>query len=331
MKSLTKTKEYQYCLNILPEVSRTFAIGIKMLKGDIRISVMCAYLYCRIIDTIEDSPINYNKKPQIFQEFLDNFGRKSLSKNYIDNVQLIEGSPKDIELYKNLVQVNQLYDTLSLEIQNIIKKYVKEMTQGMNLFTQKYLGGLKLKNLDEFNEYCYFVAGVVGLMLTDLWSTVDCFKNKKNALYPYAIQFGRTLQTVNILKDIYADYKNENNIYIPADLLEKARSGHQFIINKKFYQQNISVLKIMMGHAEKDMLSAFCYIKSIKYFHLRIRFFCFLPLLMAKATLNLLKQQPENVLKNGEVKISRKTVKKIMLISMIYTLFPIFANIFLKN
>ena len=41
---------------ILPHVSRTFALTIPQLPAPLRIAVTNAYLLCRIADTIEDEP-----------------------------------------------------------------------------------------------------------------------------------------------------------------------------------------------------------------------------------------------------------------------------------
>ncbi|MCU0627289.1 MAG: squalene/phytoene synthase family protein, partial [Gemmatimonadaceae bacterium] len=41
---------------ILPRVSRTFALSVRVLPGDLGRAVLAAYLLCRIADTIEDAP-----------------------------------------------------------------------------------------------------------------------------------------------------------------------------------------------------------------------------------------------------------------------------------
>ena len=46
---------FRFCVEILPQVSRTFAINIRILTGDLHRSILCAYLFCRIVDTAEDS------------------------------------------------------------------------------------------------------------------------------------------------------------------------------------------------------------------------------------------------------------------------------------
>ena len=45
-----------YQVQILPSVSRTFALTIPQLPSDLSRSVTNAYLLCRVADTIEDEP-----------------------------------------------------------------------------------------------------------------------------------------------------------------------------------------------------------------------------------------------------------------------------------
>jgi farnesyl-diphosphate farnesyltransferase len=54
MDSVSSDEAYQD--QILPHVSRTFALTIPELPPALRTSVTCAYLLCRIADTIEDEP-----------------------------------------------------------------------------------------------------------------------------------------------------------------------------------------------------------------------------------------------------------------------------------
>src|SRR5260221_1129906 len=54
MDSVSSDEVYQD--HILPHVSRTFALTIPQLPPSLRTAVTCAYLLCRIADTIEDEP-----------------------------------------------------------------------------------------------------------------------------------------------------------------------------------------------------------------------------------------------------------------------------------
>src|SRR5574341_51817 len=44
-----------YCRDVLPRVSRTFAINIRLLAGGMGDAVRVAYLLCRTADALEDS------------------------------------------------------------------------------------------------------------------------------------------------------------------------------------------------------------------------------------------------------------------------------------
>src|ERR1700734_1242767 len=54
MDSVSSDEVYQD--QILPHVSRTFALTIPQLPEGLRSAVTCASLLCRIADTIEDEP-----------------------------------------------------------------------------------------------------------------------------------------------------------------------------------------------------------------------------------------------------------------------------------
>ncbi|MBL8742584.1 MAG: squalene/phytoene synthase family protein, partial [Myxococcales bacterium] len=43
-----------FCDEVLPGVSRTFALSIQALVPELREAICVAYLLCRIVDTVED-------------------------------------------------------------------------------------------------------------------------------------------------------------------------------------------------------------------------------------------------------------------------------------
>ena len=47
--------DWTYCVQTLPKVSRTFALNISVLRGTLHRSILTAYLFCRIVDTVEDA------------------------------------------------------------------------------------------------------------------------------------------------------------------------------------------------------------------------------------------------------------------------------------
>src|SRR3954471_9371218 len=53
---VVRKRATDFSREILPAVSRTFALSIRLLPGDLGAAVRDAYLLCRIADTIEDAP-----------------------------------------------------------------------------------------------------------------------------------------------------------------------------------------------------------------------------------------------------------------------------------
>jgi len=65
----------------------------------------------------------------------------------------------------------------------------------------------------ELENYCYKVASVVGLIMTEIfWYT-------HKAALPYAVYLGKAMQLTNILRDIKEDYRM-GRIYLPAEELK---------------------------------------------------------------------------------------------------------------
>ena len=62
--------DWNYCVETLPKVSRTFALNISVLKGDLHKSILVAYLFCRTIDTVEDaSKLDVANKVRLLLDF----------------------------------------------------------------------------------------------------------------------------------------------------------------------------------------------------------------------------------------------------------------------
>src|SRR5688572_33162173 len=67
--------ERAWCAGMLPKVSRTFALCIRLLPSALEHPVCVAYLLCRIADTVEDSAtLSATEKGRLLAEFRDAVG-----------------------------------------------------------------------------------------------------------------------------------------------------------------------------------------------------------------------------------------------------------------
>ena len=151
----------------------------------------------------------------------------------------------------------------------------------------KSLQGCEIKNLDDVDSYCYYVAGIVGKILALLFYEQDKTIDKQKLLN-LSVSFGEGLQLTNILKDRYED-SLRNVSFLP--------------IEKDDAKASLEYIEICQGHLQ----DAINFITSVPRKNTGIRIFCLLNVLMATATLKRIKSV--DICGLQKVKISRNQVK----------------------
>ena len=306
----------RFCEAILPAVSRTFALGIKVLPGALGQAVLDAYLLCRIADTVEDAPgVDPQIKAAMFDDFLAAFDDAAALRRFLTGVATLSGDLAHITLTRNTDLVLEHFSVLPIKTREVVRKWVTEMATGMRKFVLLYPDGIRIQTIDEYKEYCYYVAGTVGYMLTDLWHEHSSSIGSRR----YAIlrercrAFAEALQTVNILKDVAVDAEKENSIYVPEELLRAHGSTQSRILAPELVAKNREALTQLIQLAWHDLEEARNYLLLIPRRAVSIRLFCMLPLLLAYATLRDLVQSTAMLKPGGSVKISRKEVKSLLM------------------
>ena len=156
---------------MLPQVSRTFALGIKLLPARLELPVRLGYLLCRIADTVEDDlALSPGRKAELLDEFLIGFDDPDRADAFGDVVSELTSASED---YVDLVSANgevfTLYRNLDVRTQAILRRWIEEMVRGMRRFVVEHPAGIRIASVPEFHQYCYYVAGTVGHLLTELW------------------------------------------------------------------------------------------------------------------------------------------------------------------
>lgn len=78
----------------------------------------------------------------------------------------------------------------------------------------------QLKDIKELEDYCYYVAGIVGVTLTKIFCQKKGIEEKRFELEDFQILFGIALQLINIIKDFKKDIAR-GWCYIPLTITEK--------------------------------------------------------------------------------------------------------------
>jgi len=300
---------------ILPRVSRTFALGIKLLPPRLEPPVRVGYLLCRIADTIEDDlHLSPARKADLLDAFLGCFDEVRAAEAFGAVIAELTASDDYLELVASTGQVFLMWRMLDDPTRAILRRWVTEMVTGMRRFVIEHPDGIRIASLGEFREYCYYVAGTVGHLLTELWQQHSAVIGSRTfaRLLVDCEAFGEALQTVNILKDIAWDAEQENAIYIPSELLAAVGSDHGTILRGEHRTANRDALVPLMNLAQDDIERSLRYIEAIPAAAVRIRLFCVLPVLFAIATMRELQQTEAMLIPGGSVKIARAEVRALI-------------------
>jgi farnesyl-diphosphate farnesyltransferase len=305
----------RFALEILPAVSRTFALSIRVLPGDLGRAVLSAYLLCRIADTVEDEPtLPAAEKAALLDRLAACFADPAEVPALGRRLAALAGDPAHVRLAANAERVFTLYAALPERSRAHVRTWVEEMVRGMRKFVVLYPNGIRIQTLDEYREYCYYVAGTVGYMLTDLWHehspSIGAARHK--VLRERCRAFAEALQTVNILKDVAQDAERENSIYIPEHALREHGSGHATLLSPAHLRANRAALASLVKLAWADLDDALGYFLLLPRRALSIRLFCALPLLFAYATMRDLTRSTAMLVAGGGVKISKAEVKSLL-------------------
>ena len=286
--TLTSFADLAYQKAILGSVSRTFALTIPLLPPIIEKVVGNTYLLCRIVDTIEDAAdLSVQAKQSLSGLFLDAVLEKAPVEVFVKSClsALQNYSNQDeLDLISHTPTVLRILHTFSKDDQQAISRCVSIMSEGMSFFHGKQ-NQAGLQDLAEFEKYCYVVAGVVGELLTTIFSNHSpSFKDQMAGHDNLAVAFGQALQMTNILKDS------------PED---KARGVSWKPINVS----QADLLKI----AYEKLQDSLKYILLIPKQEQGMRRFCFLAFGLAVMTLSKIANRKEFDHKD-EVKLSRNAV-----------------------
>lgn len=287
---------------LLDLVSRSFALAIPLLDKNKKIKVEVQYLLARIIDTIEDSMHEVKDKETLITGFinilktantenLENFKKVAISKTVNENDKI---------LIENLDIVLKAFFNFPIEIKNMSISYLKEMGYGM-IYYQDHI----ITSFDDLNDYCYYVAGTVGLYLTELTRLSDGLNLDKEK----AKKLGIFLQKINIIKDAKMDY-NEKRVFWPSSLFDNENPAPYFE-DIAYMDKSLEILNKMIENATNEFKSSIEYIMSIEKKAQGYRRFCLVSVLMGYETLKLIKNNYD-LFTGKTLKISKKTTVEIV-------------------
>jgi len=188
MKAIFDTISFECSRNVTKSYSTSFASAVKMLAPSIRQDIYNIYGFVRFADEIVDSFHEYDKE-DLFELFEQDFYRALENKISLNPIL-------------NAFQHTVIKYDIPLEL---IDAFLKSMK--LDLVKTEY------KTTEEYQEYIYGSADVVGLMCLKVFVKGD--ETKYEELKCGAMKLGSAFQKVNFLRDLKADFEGLSRTYFP--------------------------------------------------------------------------------------------------------------------
>ena len=296
---------------ILQGVSRTFALTIPVLPAALSRAVGNAYLLCRIADTIEDDAgLDLASKQRYSDWFLGTVLGEQPAEHFASELAprlAAHATAAERELIANAPRVIRITRNLAPSQIDALARCVRVMSDGMVYYQgQETLDGLPDQRA--MDRYCYYVAGVVGEMLTALFCHhCPTLQPQRAQLLKLGISFGQGLQMTNILKDIWED-RARGACWLPRSAFEPRGLRLSTLTPGSGGDAFAAGLRGLVGIAHGHLRNALEYTLMIPARERGIRKFCLWALGMAVLTLRRINDRP-HFHSGQDVKISRRSVK----------------------
>lgn len=276
MKQLFDDTSFLCSKIVTKKYSTSFSLAVNMLAPKIREAIFGIYGFVRFADEIVDSFHGFDKN-ELINEF---------EKDYY-------------KAYHSGISLNPILNSFQLTVKkyNIDDALIQAFLKSMKLDLNKG----QYNTEDEYNEYIYGSADVVGLMCLKVF--VDGDNEKYEKLKSYAMSLGSAFQKVNFLRDLKDDYEVLNRSYFPGINLQQL----------DFASKNRIIEEI-----ENDFKEAF---KGIKLLPMEAKFGVYIAYIYYKGLLQKLKSTPSEEIMNTRIRISNPV--KISLLARSFVVFKL--------
>ncbi|XP_078085469.1 squalene synthase isoform X1 [Mustelus asterias] len=284
------------CYVYLNQTSRSFAAVIQALDGDLRQAVCIFYLVLRALDTVEDDmSIPLEVKIPMLQNFHTYLYQPEWSYN--------QSQEKDRQVLQDFPSISLEFRSLAKVYQDVIANICLKMGVGMAEFLEKKVGSIK-----EWDMYCHYVAGLVGIGLSRLFSASELEDPVVGQDTELANSMGLFLQKTNIIRD-YLEDQQEGREFWPQEVWSKYAEKLSDFTKPPNIQAALQCLNELITNALQHVPDV---IKYLSRLHNQSVFnFCAIPQVMAIATLAACYNNPQ--IFRGVVKIRKGQAVTLML------------------
>ncbi|RWA04739.1 hypothetical protein EKO27_g10366 [Xylaria grammica] len=275
----------QSCFKFLNMTSRSFSAVIQELNHEMLVPIALFYLVLRGLDTIEDDmTISASVKEPMLRDFY-----KIIKK---DGWTFDGNGPdeKDRELLVHFDDIITEMKKLKENYFTIIEDITKKMGNGMADYAINAEFQSGVVTVAEYEEYCHYVAGLVGEGLTRLFVEGGYANPALLQRMELTESMGQFLQKVNIIRDVHEDFEDSRRFW-PKDIWSKYVDKWEDLFDPKYRTQAVHCSSEMVLNALKHADECLFYMAGIK--EQSVFNFVAIPQTMAIATIDLVFQNPK--------------------------------------
>jgi farnesyl-diphosphate farnesyltransferase len=298
-----ETETQKACFKFLDMTSRSFSAVIKELHPELLLPVCVFYLTLRGLDTIEDdTSIHLATKERLLRQFKDFLDQDGWA---FDGNRPEE---KDRELLVQFHNVITEFKNIRPAYQTIVKDITDKMGNGMADYCRKTeLEDTSVKTVEEYDLYCFYVAGLVGEGLTRLFVKAEFGNPALITRVRLHKSMGLFLQKTNIIRDVRED-NDDGRRFWPKEIWSK----HVAEFDDLFKPEN---LEAALNCGSEMILNALEHVEDCLFYLAGLREqsvfnFCAIPQSMAIATLELCFRNPDIFKRN--IKITKGDACRLM-------------------
>lgn len=182
---------YNRCGTITQQYAKTFHLATRLLSREKREAVWAIYVWCRRTDELVDGP---NSK---------HFSSSALDRWEERLYDIFNDKP---------------YDLLDAALADTVKRFPVDLQPFVDM-----IGGMRMDltksryaSFEELYEYCYRVAGTVGLMVLPVMGIDEQYDGELEPIVRGALSLGTANQLTNVLRDVGEDVKEQERVYLPS-------------------------------------------------------------------------------------------------------------------
>ena len=295
--------ELKECFKYLKMTSRSFSAVIQELHPELLVPTCLFYLILRGLDTIEDDmTITMDDKEPLLRQFSDKLYEEGW--NYKGNGP----NEKDRELCVHFDVVIAEFLKIKPSYQAIIADITKRMGDGMADYAKKTVDDqFRVETVDQYYEYCHYVAGLVGEGCTRLFVEAGLANPALLERGDLHESMGQFLQQTNIIRDIREDH-DDKRYFWPREIWSKHVDTFEDLFKPENKDKALACSSEMVLLALKRADDCLFYLAGIR--EQSVFNFCAIPQAMAIATLEKVFQNPAVFETN--VKITKGTACDLM-------------------